>query len=124
MPGPWLARCLARAPKYLSILTFPATPRRSAGTTRTSRPHPRAPKPRSSPYALWARARAVAELIAANAPGPLRTIKRALNRGLAAAARDAALAEAFAQSESLATADAAEGIAALLAKRPPHFTGR
>lgn len=71
-----------------------------------------------------ARARAVAETIAANAPGPLRTIKRALNRGLAAGAHDAALAEAFAQSESLATADAAEGIAALLGKRPPNFTGR
>lgn len=73
---------------------------------------------------VGARARAVAELIAANAPGPLRTIKRALGRGLAAAARDAALAEAFAQSESLATADAAEGIAAVLAKRAPVFTGR
>ena len=71
-----------------------------------------------------ARARAVAEQIAANAPGPLRTIKRALFHGLAAAAREASHAEAFAQSESLATADAAEGIAALLAKRPPHFTGR
>ena len=70
------------------------------------------------------RARAVAEQIAANAPGPLRTIKRTLFASLAAAARDASLAEAFAQSESLATADAAEGIAALLAKRPPTFTGR
>ncbi len=71
-----------------------------------------------------ARARATAEMIAANAPGPLRTIKRALGRGLAAAAHDAALAEAFAQAESLTTADAAEGIAALLARRPPNFTGR
>ena len=70
------------------------------------------------------RARALAETIAANAPGPLRTIKRALARGLVAAARDAAHAESFAQAESLATADAAEGIAALLAKRPPRFTGR
>ena len=33
-------------------------------------------------------------------------------------------AEAAAQSASLATADAAEGIAALLGKRPPSFTGR
>lgn len=73
---------------------------------------------------VGARARATAELIAANAPGPVRTIKRALGRGLAAGARDAALAEAFAQAESLATADAAEGIAALLGKRPPVFTGR
>ena len=70
------------------------------------------------------RAQAIAQTIASNAPGPLRTIKRALNRGLGAAARDAALAEAFAQSESLATSDAAEGIAALLGKRPPSFTGR
>ncbi|HVV82914.1 MAG TPA: enoyl-CoA hydratase/isomerase family protein [Kofleriaceae bacterium] len=71
-----------------------------------------------------ARARATAELVAANAPGPLRTIKRTLSQGLAAAAREAAFTEALAQSESLATADAAEGIAALLAKRPPVFTGR
>ena len=71
-----------------------------------------------------ARARALAETIAANAPGPLRTIKRALFASLATAAREAALAESFAQSESLATADAAEGIAALLARRAPSFTGR
>lgn len=73
---------------------------------------------------VLSRARALAEAIAANAPGPLRTIKRALGRGLVAAARETAYAEAFAQSESLATADAAEGIAALLGKRPPRFTGR
>jgi enoyl-CoA hydratase/carnithine racemase len=73
---------------------------------------------------VLARAHELAATIAANAPGPLRTIKRALGRGLAAAAREAALAEAFAQAESLATADAAEGIAALLGKRAPRFTGR
>ena len=62
--------------------------------------------------------------IAANAPIAVRSIKRTLNRGLADAAREAARGEAYAQAESLATEDASEGIAALLAKRPPVFRGR
>ena len=36
----------------------------------------------------------------------------------------AEFAESFAQAESVVTADAAEGIAALLEKREPRFTGR
>ncbi len=66
----------------------------------------------------------LARSIAANAPIAVRSIKRTLNRGLADAAREAARSEAYAQAESLATEDASEGIAALLAKRPPIFRGR
>lgn len=69
-------------------------------------------------------ARALAHAIAANAPLAVRETKRSLYRGLGWDPRAAAYAEAFAQAESLATADAAEGIAALLAKREPVFTGR
>ncbi|HPH68306.1 MAG TPA: enoyl-CoA hydratase-related protein [Kofleriaceae bacterium] len=69
-------------------------------------------------------AMALATTIAQNAPLAVRSIKRTLNRGLADAARTAARDEAYAQAESLATADASEGIAALLAKRPPVFQGK
>lgn len=67
---------------------------------------------------------ALAGAIAANAPLAIRATKRAIARGLDLQIRDAARLEAYAQSESLGTADAAEGIAALLAKRAPQFTGR
>ena len=67
---------------------------------------------------------ALAREIAANAPFAVRATKRAIRRGLALDVRDAARAEAYAQAETLATDDAREGIAALLAKRPPTFTGR
>jgi enoyl-CoA hydratase/carnithine racemase len=66
----------------------------------------------------------LATTIAQNAPLAVRSIKRSLNRGLADAARNAARDEAYAQAESLATADASEGIAALLTKRPPVFQGK
>lgn len=66
----------------------------------------------------------LARAIAANAPIAVRSIKRTLNRGLADSAREAARGEAYAQAETLATEDASEGIAALLAKRPPVFRGR
>lgn len=69
-------------------------------------------------------AMALAREIAANAPLAVRATKRAIRRGLELAVRDAAHAEAYAQAETLATDDAREGIAALLAKRPPSFTGR
>ncbi len=85
-------------------------------------------------YGLLSRAVAVEEVlpaaltlargIAANAPIAVRSMKRTLNRGLADAAREAARGEAYAQAETLATEDAGEGIAALLAKRPPIFRGR
>jgi enoyl-CoA hydratase/carnithine racemase len=60
-------------------------------------------------------AREMAAVIAANAPTAVRETKRSLYRGLTWDPRGA---------ESLATADAAEGIAALLEKRAPIFTGR
>lgn len=67
---------------------------------------------------------ALAREIAEAAPLAVRATKAAIRRGLGLAPREAARAEAFAQAESLATEDAREGIAALLAKRRPAFTGR
>jgi len=69
-------------------------------------------------------AMALAQQIAANAPLAVRATKAAIRSGLALHVREAARAEAFAQAETVGTADAREGIAALLAKRPPVFTGR
>lgn len=70
------------------------------------------------------RAMELAAAIAASAPTAVRITKKTFYRGLGWDVRGAALAEAYAQAESLATADAAEGIAALLAKREPRFTGK
>src|SRR5262245_56135290 len=69
-------------------------------------------------------AMAMAHSIAANAPLAVRDTKAAIRRGLALDIRAAARAEAHVQAASLDTEDAREGIAALLAKRPPKFTGR
>ncbi len=66
----------------------------------------------------------LAAAIAASAPIAVRETKRAMYRGLGWDPRAAAHAESFAQAESVVTADAAEGIAALLEKREPRFTGR
>ena len=66
----------------------------------------------------------LARQIAANAPLAVRATKAAIRNGLALHVREAARAEAFAQAETIATDDAREGIAALLAKRPPSFSGR
>jgi enoyl-CoA hydratase/carnithine racemase len=73
---------------------------------------------------VLAEALALARDIAANAPIAVRATKRAIRRGLGLAVRDAAMAEAFAQAETVATDDAREGIAALLGKRAPVFTGK
>ena len=67
---------------------------------------------------------AMARVIADNAPLAVRATKRAIRRGLELDVREAAHAEAYAQAETVVTDDAREGIAALLAKRPPKFTGR
>ena len=69
-------------------------------------------------------AMSLADEIAAAAPLAVRATKAAIRRGLELHVREAARAEAFAQSETLATDDAREGISALLAKRTPTFTGR
>lgn len=73
---------------------------------------------------VFPRALELARSIAANAPFAIRETKRAIYRGLGWDPRGAAYLESFAQAESVGTADAAEGIAALLAKRAPRFTGR
>ena len=65
-----------------------------------------------------------AQVIAGCAPAAIRLMKRSLYSGMEWDPRRAAEAEAWAQSATLATADAREGIAALLEKREPEFTGR
>jgi enoyl-CoA hydratase/carnithine racemase len=69
-------------------------------------------------------AMAIAREIAEAAPLAVRATKAAIRRGLELHVREAAHAEAYAQAETLATDDAREGIAALLAKRAPKFTGK
>ena len=66
----------------------------------------------------------LANEIAAAAPLAVRATKAAIRRGLGLHVRDAALLEAYAQAETLATDDCKEGIAALLGKRTPEFTGK
>ena len=66
----------------------------------------------------------LARSIAEAAPLAVRATKAGIRRGLDLQIREAAHLEAYAQAESLVTDDAREGIAALLAKRPPQFTGR
>ncbi|MGE5183683.1 MAG: enoyl-CoA hydratase/isomerase family protein [Acidobacteriota bacterium] len=73
---------------------------------------------------VLADAMALAREIAGNAPLAVRATKAAIRRGLALHVREAAHLEAYAQAETIATDDAREGIAALLAKRAPSFTGR
>lgn len=69
------------------------------------------------------RAMDLARDIAASAPVAVRLTKHFLYQGLDWRPRDAALREAFAQAATLTTADAREGIAALLEKRKPDFKG-
>jgi enoyl-CoA hydratase/carnithine racemase len=66
----------------------------------------------------------LAREIAAAAPLAVRLMKRALYRAIAFDPRPAAEYEAMAQALTLESADAAEGIRALLEKRPPVFRGR
>jgi enoyl-CoA hydratase/carnithine racemase len=66
----------------------------------------------------------MASEIAAAAPLAVRLTKRSIYRGLDWAPRHAGELEAEAQASTLDTGDAREGIAALLGKRPPQFTGR
>lgn len=66
----------------------------------------------------------LARTIAANAPFAVQETKLAIRRGLDLDPVTAARAEAHAQAKSIEMDDAREGIAALLAKRAPVFTGR
>ncbi len=66
----------------------------------------------------------LAREIAATAPLAVRLMKRALYRALDFDPRPAAEWEALAQALTLESADAAEGIRALLEKRTPVFRGR
>ena len=69
-------------------------------------------------------AMALANDIAAAAPLAVRATKAAIRRGLELQVREAAYVEAYAQAETVASDDAKEGIAALLGKRTPVFTGK
>ncbi len=66
----------------------------------------------------------LAREIAAGAPLAVRATKRSMADGLDWDVRRAAWREAFAQSATVATADFQEGVAALLEKREPRFTGK
>jgi 2-(1,2-epoxy-1,2-dihydrophenyl)acetyl-CoA isomerase len=73
--------------------------------------------------ALAEEARVVAERLAALAPRALALTKRALQRAWSVDLDDALEDEAYRQGIAGATLDHAEGLAAFLEKRPPHFTG-
>ena len=70
------------------------------------------------------RARALAEEIAQAAPQAVRWTKQSIYRHLDWDPRSAARYEAHVQSRSFETEDHAEGVKALLEKRPPRFAGR
>ena len=70
------------------------------------------------------RAFELARAIAANAPFAVQETKLAIRRGLGLDPVTAARAEAVVQAQSIGMDDAREGIAALLEKRAPNFTGR
>ncbi len=66
----------------------------------------------------------LARAIAGSAPMAVQQMKASIRRGLEWKIREAALEEAGLQAASLDTADSTEGIAAILQKREPEFTGR
>lgn len=66
----------------------------------------------------------LAAAIAASAPFAVAATKSAIRHGLDWRAQRAAAREAVYQAETIDTADAAEGIAALLEKRAPEFRGK
>jgi 2-(1,2-epoxy-1,2-dihydrophenyl)acetyl-CoA isomerase len=75
------------------------------------------------PEALMDSARDMALRISAQAPLALRETKKLLRQAQAASYDQILKASAVAQGRLHHTADHAEGVAALLAKRPPNFTG-
>lgn len=66
----------------------------------------------------------LARTIASNAPAAVRLMKRMIYQGMQWQPQQSAWLEAFAQAATVGTDDAREGMAALLEKRPPRFTGR
>lgn len=77
-----------------------------------------------APEAVLTRARALAHEIATAAPQAVRWTKRLVYAGVGWDPRQAARAEALYQSRSFETDDFREGVAALLGKREPKFSGR
>jgi enoyl-CoA hydratase len=73
---------------------------------------------------LMARARELAETLAALAPAAMRSIIEAVHRGLEMAFPEAAFLEAALFGLSFSTADMREGTRAFLEKRPAKFTGK
>ncbi len=74
--------------------------------------------------AVFERAWAIAEDIAANAPLAVQMMKRTFYEGLGWDPKQAAWVEAWAQAVTVDTEDAKEGMKALMEKRPPVFRGR
>ena len=66
----------------------------------------------------------LARAIAGSAPLAVQQMKASIRRGLGWEIREAALEEAGLQAASLGTDDAKEGVAAILEKRAPAFTGK
>jgi len=66
----------------------------------------------------------LARAIAGAAPMAVQQMKASIRRGLGWNIREAALEEAGLQAASLDTRDAQEGVAAILEKREPEFTGQ
>lgn len=75
------------------------------------------------PERLLPEGQALAEAIAKNAPLAVRLTKEALRANAQASLPEALGREALAQAAAYASADYAEGLAALLGKRTPRFTG-
>ncbi|MBL4635983.1 MAG: enoyl-CoA hydratase/isomerase family protein [Kofleriaceae bacterium] len=66
----------------------------------------------------------MATTIAANAPVAIRLTKESIRQHLNWDVRNGAYMEAYAQAATLRMDDAKEGMAALLEKRPPEFSGK
>lgn len=73
--------------------------------------------------ALWARGLGLARTLAAGPPLAQEQTKRLLWRGLTASLQDCLPEEALTVSELSGTADAREGLAAVIERREPRFTG-
>ncbi|MFQ5665115.1 MAG: enoyl-CoA hydratase/isomerase family protein [Candidatus Binatia bacterium] len=68
--------------------------------------------------------RALAQEVAAAAPIPVRMVKKSIYRGVEHTLEDMLDYEALNQGMTFTTADAREGVTAILEKRAPQFTGK